>query len=635
MRKLSYKTYLDKAYGCWLGKSIGGACGALSENNKALLHYTLDNVFPEVIPPNDDLDLQVLWLVDLLEKKGTALTTTDFAKSFAAHNICLANEYSVAIRNVECGILPPTSGLFTNNYFKCSMGCPIRSEIWGVVAPGSPETAKSYAMADGIVDHDMPSVYFEIFNAVMECEAFFEDDIEKLIAKGLEYIPEDCIIYDVVTYALDLYKSGTPWEKARNRLVARFGAQDASYAPVNCGLILFSLLYGEKDYTNTLLYSVNGGYDTDCTAATALSILGIITGAKNTPEFWLNKIGSGLVVGTIDIECPYKTIESFSEASVKAGLSFFEEGLLDIEITDIPDGIKGSLPQSEYPEISIVADYEGIPSIGVGEKRAVTLTVTNNSDDEVSGTLAITPAPALEIIGDSSAKISLKPGTSCAVTAVLTSKGDVMPMTNISTAVFGEAKCEFGFLGAMSMKLIGPFSDNYDTTIYDSDPYNERMQRTPDGELDIAAMFSGFVSVNREYIDESFENLDEIIADDTITQDVNIHGDIFDLQERITYRGPACVYLVYDFVSEESFTGTHHFGCTAPFKVWENGKLIMDSQAHRSWTPYNNSSDATIKKGNNRIIFKITRCDEFKFSWSTRNSQNMERLFHKMESPVK
>ena len=83
MRKISYKTYLDKAFGCWLGKSIGGACGALSENNKGLLHYTLDNVFPDVIPPNDDLDLQVLWLVDLLEKKGTALTSSDFAKSFA------------------------------------------------------------------------------------------------------------------------------------------------------------------------------------------------------------------------------------------------------------------------------------------------------------------------------------------------------------------------------------------------------------------------------------------------------------------------------------------------------------------------------------------------------------------------
>jgi len=634
VRKISYKTYLDKAFGCWLGKSIGGACGALSENNKALLHYTLDNVFPEVIPPNDDLDLQVLWLVDLLEKKGTALTSSDFAKSFARHNICLANEYSVAIRNIECGIMPPASGIFTNDYFKCSMGCPIRSEIWAVVAPGSPDTAKSYAMADGSVDHDLPSVYSEVFNSVMESEAFFESDLKKLIGKGLEYIPEDSIIHDIALYVLDLYESGTPWENARNRFVAKYGSQDASYAPTNCGLTLLALLYGEKDYTKTLLYSVNGGYDTDCTAATALSLLGIITGAKKTPKFWLDKIGTELVVGTVDIDCPYKTIESFAEASVKAGLSFFEEGLLDIEITDIPQGIEGSLPPSEYPDISIIADYEGAPSIGIGESRAVTITVTNNGEEEVEGVLKITPAKALKFHG-SPIDLVLMPGMSFSTTAVFTVKGDVLPMTNICKATFGKAACEFGLLGAMTMKLVGPFFDNYDTTLYDSDPYGEKMQKTPEGHTDIAAMFSGFVNVNREYIDESFENLDEILADETLTQTVNIHGDIFDLQEKVTYKGPACIYLVYDFVAEDDVAGCHHFGCTAPFKVWENGNLILESQLHRSWTPYNNNPGVTIKKGKNRMIFKITRTDEFKFSWSIRNSHDKARLYHKTESPVK
>ena len=37
------------------------------------------------------------------------------------------------------------------------------------------------------------------------------------------------------------------------RFVAKYGSQDASYAPTNCGLTLLALLYGEKDYTKTLL----------------------------------------------------------------------------------------------------------------------------------------------------------------------------------------------------------------------------------------------------------------------------------------------------------------------------------------------------------------------------------------------
>ena len=67
----------------------------------------------------------------------------------------------------------------------------------------------------------------------------------------------------------------------------------------------------------------------------------------------------------------------------------------------------------------------------------------------------------------------------------------------------------------------------------------------------------------------------------------------------------------------------------------ENGKLILESQLHRSWTPYNNNPGVTIKKGKNHMIFKITRTDEFKFSWSVRNSHDMARLYHKTENPVK
>ena len=177
MKTISFSEYFDKAYGCWLGKCIGGACGALPENNKSVHSYTLDNVFPDTIPPNDDLDLQVLWLVDVLEKKGTSFTSDDLALSFAKHNLCIANEYAVAIKNIECGIMPPYSGSFMNDYFKNSEGCPIRSEIWAVVAPGSFDTAKRLAEADGVIDHGRESIEAEIFNSVMESAAFFESDI--------------------------------------------------------------------------------------------------------------------------------------------------------------------------------------------------------------------------------------------------------------------------------------------------------------------------------------------------------------------------------------------------------------------------------------------------------------------------
>ena len=633
MKKLDYSVYFDKSYGCWLGKSIGGACGALSENNKKILHYTLDNVFPDVIPPNDDLDLQVLWLVDLLEKKGTNLTSKDFALSFAEHNLCLANEYATAIRNIECGVYPPVSGVFANDFFKNSMGCPIRSEIWAAVAPGTPTLAKKYVLMDGSVDHDIASIHSELFNAAMECAAFFENDILKLIEEGLSQIPEKCVIRDAVNFVLASYQKGESWETARNSFVTYFGSQDASYSVTNCGLTLLSLLYGEKDYTKTLLYSVNGGYDTDCTAATALSILGIITGAKNTPKFWLDKIGDELVVGTVDIDCPYKTIKSFAEASVKAGLSFFYEGLLDVEIVNIPDGITGSLPKSKYCDIEFSIDYMGAPAIGTDEEKTLALTIKNVSDKKIEDTLTLTLPEAL-ICDFSAEKIALLPNEAIERKITVKSSGVPFSIGNIMVASFGGEDFDFGLIGAMRMTMIGPFWDDYDTTLYDSDPYGETTQRFPDGGGDLNAMFGGFVNYNREYIDESFKNLDDIIAGKTDLPvcDVNIHSDIFDIENYVTYQGPACVYLVYDFEAFEEAKGVHHFGAICPFKAWENGKLIADCEKYLAWNPYNINPVMDIKKGKNRMVFKVTRNDIFRFSWIMRNELNRAKYYHQMKN---
>jgi hypothetical protein len=57
--------YFDKVYGCWLGKNIGGTIGAPLEGTKEFLNSALK--IPKKTLPNDDLDLQLIWL-HILEK---------------------------------------------------------------------------------------------------------------------------------------------------------------------------------------------------------------------------------------------------------------------------------------------------------------------------------------------------------------------------------------------------------------------------------------------------------------------------------------------------------------------------------------------------------------------------------------
>ena len=60
--QLSYDDYLNAVLGGWPGKSMGGAISARFEGHKAWIEIAPDAMFPDTMPPNDDLDLQVLWL---------------------------------------------------------------------------------------------------------------------------------------------------------------------------------------------------------------------------------------------------------------------------------------------------------------------------------------------------------------------------------------------------------------------------------------------------------------------------------------------------------------------------------------------------------------------------------------------
>lgn len=310
--KLNKKEYYDKVRGCWIGKNIGGTIGAPFEGTQGMPEiegYTTPKGQPL---PNDDLDLQLVWLNALRDQGPRAVDANMLADYWLTHITPHWGEYGICKGNMFAGLLPPLSGEFRNDW-KNSNGAWIRSEIWACVAPGVPDIAVKYAIADASVDHGLSEgTYAEIFTAALESLAFVENDIRALIDKALEYIPEDSYLARSIRLVIEGFDSGKTWKEVRGEVVDLNVPELGWFmAPANVAFVVLGLLYGEGDFKKSMIYTVGCGDDTDCTAATIGSIMGIMMGADAIPEDWKEYIGDVIVTKCINASYIY-TINGYA-----------------------------------------------------------------------------------------------------------------------------------------------------------------------------------------------------------------------------------------------------------------------------------------------------------------------------------
>jgi ADP-ribosylglycohydrolase len=303
------KKYREKVDACWLGKAIAGGIGAPYEGVPYPLELTEKDIYIDD-SPNDDLELQLLWLL-YAEKHGLELNSGHLSDAWLN---CIGygpDEYGVAIWNLKRGLKPPYTGL-VDNWFVNGLGATIRAEIWACLFPGKPEAAGYFASQDASVDHHNEGVWGEIYIAAAEAIAFTDSNIRKAFEDGLNYIPADSKIAQVVKYILELYEKKTPYKNLRTLIMDNFGSHSFTDCVMNIGFMVSALLWGENNFIKTVLYAVNFGYDTDCTAATCGAFMGIAHGRKIIPEYLHSKLCQEISVSPF-IEKIAEVPETFSE----------------------------------------------------------------------------------------------------------------------------------------------------------------------------------------------------------------------------------------------------------------------------------------------------------------------------------
>jgi ADP-ribosylglycohydrolase len=600
---LAYADYLDRITAGWLGKSIGGAIGAPLENQKAWLDIGLGDLWSGAVPPNDDLDIQVVWL-EALQERGLHLGSRELAEFWVDrcwYNFC---EYGVFLHNLQRGINPPLSGSFNNEFFGESEGCPIRSEIWGFTCPGNPHLAAAYATADAQLDHTGASVEIERFLAACASQAMLGSDLETVLAAGLSVIPVDCSAARAVGVVRDICTACPEPAMAWRRIIRRYGDRDASKAITNHAIVLMTLFLGRLDFRHTMLLAARSGWDTDCTAATAGALLGAMHGTAALPADWVDRLGPNLVCG-ISVRHNDQPLREFARETALIGVEMAAMRNPNVHLTGAP-AVTIRPPPPALPQISV--RYHGEPALRAGASSHMELVV----DSIHPGRMDITAAPHLLVTVDPPVLLD-GTRTSFQVSIALSPASRWLPDRNLLEAVWqspGQApvRHRFGLAGARQWQVYGPYWDMWDVDRSPTCPYHNPQRRCPPGSAGLLGdTWSHHAKLDRAYLDEERLTRSDLEHEDPLH--LQQGRELITEQDLGGFHGQACYYLVRTF----RWDGTPRdcdlaVGRVGPYRLWLDGELVGAADGVIGWMPFGGNHHRIHLSGKpQRLVLKVVR----------------------------
>ena len=615
--KLDYAQYYDKVLAGWIGKSIGGVVGAPYENLKCYHHLTLETLWPPNLGANDDLDIQVVWL-EALQERGIYLTSRDLAEFWQDRCWYWFCEYGVFLNNTQRGIAPPLSGVWNNNFFKESEGCPIRSEIWGFVAPGNPKLAASMARLDGQLDHGGCSVEIEAFLAAAAAQALVTNSLDLALEAGLSVIAPDSPVALAIPAVREICIRFPEPKQAWLQVIRRFGDRNANKALTNHALALMALFLGKGDFKRTMLLCVNSGWDTDCTAATSGALLGALSGTAGLPADWVEKLGKTLICG-IHVKHKNALIATFAEDTCRIGVEMAAVRNKAVTLTSAPTVVIRPPPAAA---VSLEIDYAHEPVLRNASPTHVTIVLNNPTGETVKGKLIVQPAPGTKV-KINNPDIELPPGTqqSAPITIVREQPGSWLNDKNLFTAVLGNkdktiASRPFGLGGARQWQAYGPYWEMWDSVRQPICPFYNDEKIVPPFMVGMTGdCYNHYARLDRAYLDEKklltqdlAEELPVLLeqGEDLLTE-AHLGG----------FCGQGCYYLVRTIQATDGpRDASIYIGRVGPYRLWLDGKEIAAEDGTRGWCSYEEPGVKIKLTGKpQRLVAKVLRqSDAFSFS---------------------
>ena len=301
VRRIPVEDYVDKMKAGWVGQMAGVGWGGPTEfryKGEIIPEDKMPTWKPEMINQfqQDDIYVEMTFL-RTLELYGFDCSIRQAGIDFANSGYPLWHANRNGRDNLRKGIAPPDSGHPKFNKHADDIDYQIEADFSGLIAPGMPIVAIELGEKFGRLMNYGDGLYGGQFVGGMYAEAFFEDDMEKIVRAGLKCIPKKSQYAECIRDVLAWYKQNPDdWEKTwqliedkyqKNADYRRFSCDKGEFnidAKINGAYIVMGLLYGKGDPDKTIIISTRCGQDSDCNPSSAGGILFTTIGFKNLPD---------------------------------------------------------------------------------------------------------------------------------------------------------------------------------------------------------------------------------------------------------------------------------------------------------------------------------------------------------------
>lgn len=285
----------DKIQGGLLGQIIGNLNGLPHE----FIYFNEPGTVEEYTPSlpdggrtDDDTDIE--WVhIYFMQKYDTLYLSPDQIVEAWKKNmngkIYTGNYHARQLMDI--GLKPPQTGQEVFNPFAhFGLSGSFLCEAYGLISPGMPRTANKIGTYYTSIQVEGEPLQVTQLVTSMISLAFFKYDIEEIVKAGITAVDPESELYGTLDSIMNWYhRYPDDYELTRKKIKENYYTttfpekiNDVPYnaSLVNTACMVAGLLYGQGDFPETLRIIFNLGWDADCNAATAGTILGVMKGRR-------------------------------------------------------------------------------------------------------------------------------------------------------------------------------------------------------------------------------------------------------------------------------------------------------------------------------------------------------------------